>query len=176
MAVLTGVTTSERPTDDGGRCSLLPDHLNADLPPAWPVELREDDRLEPAQRELGVVDPDGDGPPEQCGPEVRVRVAALAVRHARVVVAVADSLRHEPLDQPLQVVDEGALELVDKEGAGGVQRVDERDARGDREVLDSIPDELGDVRDLGALLTRQRERGVENLHRSSLRGASPWIR
>src|SRR2546422_8913857 len=122
MAVLTGVTTSERPTDDGGRCSLLPDHLNADLPPAWPVELREDDRLEPAQRELGVVDPDGDGPPEQCGPEVRVRVAALAVRHARVVVAVADSRRHEPLVQPPPGVGEGAVELGDEKRAGGGER------------------------------------------------------
>src|SRR2546427_9144674 len=36
---------------------------------------------------------------------------------------------------PLEVVDEGALELVDKQRAGGVQRVDERDARGDRELL-----------------------------------------
>src|SRR2546422_3653905 len=53
MAVLTGVTTSERPTDDGGRCSLLPDHLDADLPPPWPVELREDDRLRSEERRVG---------------------------------------------------------------------------------------------------------------------------
>src|SRR5437879_11387623 len=102
-----------------------------------------------------------------------MRVAPFAVGDARVVVAVAVPLRDEPIDEALEIVDEGALELVDEERAGGVQRVDERDARGDRELLNCIPDELGDVRDLGALLTRQRERGVENLHRSSLRGASP---
>src|SRR5439155_20011255 len=111
-----------------------------------------------------------DGSPEQRGPEVRVRVAPLTVRHARVVVAVADSLGHESLDQALEVVDEGALELVDEQRAGGVECVDERDARGDRELLNGIPDELGDVRDLGARLTRQRERGGENLHFNSLRG------
>ena len=120
-----------------------------------------------------MVDPDRDGPPEQRRPEVRVRVAALAVGDARVVVAVAVSLWDEPLDEALEIVDEGALELVDEERARGVERVDERDARGDRELLDRVPDELGDVRDFGALLTGQRERGVENLHRSSLRGASP---
>ena len=103
-------------------------------------------------------------------------VAPFAVGDARVVVAVAVSLWDEPLDEALEIVDEGALELVDEERARGVERVDERDARGDRELLDRISDELGDVRDLGALLTGQRERGVENLRRSSLRGASPWIR
>src|SRR5438309_3659484 len=160
----------------GTRLRLLADHLDADLARARPVELREDDGLEPAERQLAGVDPDGDVSSEQGGPEVRVRVAPLAVGDARVVVAVAVPLRDEPLDEPLQVVDQRALELVDEQGAGGVQRVDERDARGDRELLDRIPDELGDVRDLGALLTRQRERGAENLHRNSLRGASPWIR
>src|SRR5712691_4573005 len=153
----------------GTRLRLLADHLDADLARAGPVELRENDGLEPAERQLAVVDPDGDVSSEQGGSEVRVRVAPLAVGDARVVVAVAVPLRDEPLD-------ERALELVDEQGAGGVQRVDERDARGDRELLNRIPDELGDIRDLGALLTRQRERSVEYLHLSSLRGASPWIR
>src|SRR5213076_277550 len=154
---------------------LLPNHLDADLALPRPVELREDDRLKPPERQLAVVDPDRDGPPEQRRPEVRVSVAPLAVGDARVVVAVTVSLGDESLDQALEILDEGALELVDEERAGGVERVNERDARGDRELLDRISDEFGDVRDLGALLTRQRERGAENLHRSSLRGASPWI-
>src|SRR2546428_3824871 len=160
----------------GTRLHLLADHLDADLARARPVGLREDDGREPAERQPAVVDSDGDVSSEQGGRGVRVRVAPLAVGDAGVVVAVAVPLRDEPLDEPLQVVDEGALELVDEQGAGGVQRVDERDARGDRELLDRIPDELRDIRDLGALLTRQRERSVEYLHFSSLRGASPWIR
>ena len=158
------------------REQLLPDHLDADLALARPVELGEDDGLEPAERQLAVVDPDGDVSSEQGGSEVRVRVAPLAVGDARVVVAVAVPLRDKPLDEPLQVVDQRALELVDEQSAGGVQRVDERDPRGDRELLNRIPDQLGDIRDLGALLTRQRERSVEYLHFNSLRGASPWIR
>ena len=44
-------------------------------------------------------DPDGDGPSEERGAEVRMRVAALAVRHAGIVVAVPVALGHEPLDQ-----------------------------------------------------------------------------
>src|SRR2546422_2156904 len=160
----------------GTRLRLLADHLDADLARARPVELREDDGREPAERQLAVVDPDGDVSSEQGGPEVRVRVAPLAVGDARVVVAVAVPLRDEPLDEPLQVVDQRALELVDEQGAGGVGGVDERGARGGRELLDRIPDELGDIRDLGALLTRQRERSVEYLHCTSLPGASPWIR
>src|SRR5216117_388261 len=59
----------------GTRLRLLADHLDADLARARPVELREDDGLEPAERQLAVVDPDGDVSSEQGGPEVRVRVA-----------------------------------------------------------------------------------------------------
>src|SRR5204862_452627 len=124
------------------------------------------------------------GPPDSPAPEARsepaprarggvwllpaARVTRVAVRTVvrGVVVAVAVSLWDEPLDEALEIVDEGALELVDEERARGVERVDERDARGDRELLDRIPDEFGDIRDFGALLTGQRERGVENLHRS----------
>ena len=102
---------------------------------------------------------------------MRVRVAALAVREARIVVAIAAPLGHQPLDETLEVVDERALELVDEERARGVQRVDERDAVGDGKLLDRFADELGDVRDLGTLLRRQRKRRVEDLHVGALSGA-----
>src|SRR3989304_2348651 len=77
---------------------------------------------------------------------------------------VAAALGEEPLGQRLEVLDQRALELVDEERARGVQRVDQGDARGDGELLDRVPPELGDIGDLGALLTRQRERGAEDLH------------
>src|SRR5205814_10240048 len=99
--------------------------------------------------------------------EVRVSVAPLAVGDARVVVAVTVSLGDESLDQALEILDEGALELVDEERAGGVERVDERDARGDRALLDRISDASGDVRALGALPTAPRARGADKLRRSS---------
>src|SRR5688572_30938014 len=60
------------------------------------------------------------------------------------------ALGHETLDQALQVVDEGALELVDEERAGRVHRVDERDAGRDGKLLDGLADDLGDVGNLGA--------------------------
>src|SRR5947209_17592567 len=105
-------------TEPGGRSpprgpTSLADDLDADLPPPRPVELREDDRLEPAEGEFGVVDPDGDGPPDQRRAEVRVRVAALAVRHARIIVAVTAPVRDEPLDEVRQVVDQRHLARVD---------------------------------------------------------------
>src|SRR5256885_5514899 len=96
----------------GTRLRLLADHLDADLARARPVELREDDGLEPAERQLAVVDPDGDVSSEQGGPEVRVRVAPLAVGDARVVVAGAGPLRDEAADGALQVVDERAPETL----------------------------------------------------------------
>src|SRR4029079_16896348 len=90
---------------------------------------------------------------------------------ARVVVAVAALLGHEPLDEALEIVDQRALELVDEQRAGGVQGVDEGDAVGDRKLLDRLPDVLGDVGDLAALIGGQRERGVEDLHFRVFRGA-----
>src|SRR2546427_6093634 len=128
----------------GTRLRLLADHLDADLARARPVELREADGLDPAERQLAVVDPDGDVSSEQGGPEVRVRVAPLAVGDARVVVAVAVPLPDEPLDEALQGVDQRALGLVGEQGAGGVGGGDERDGRGDRGLLGRIPGELGD--------------------------------
>src|SRR3989442_2323606 len=115
----------------GTRPRLLADHLDADLARARPVELREDDGLEPAERQLAVVDSDGDVSSEQGGSEVRVRVAPLAVGDARVVVAAAVPPRGEPAREPPQVADQGALGHASEHGAGGVQRVDEGDYRAD---------------------------------------------
>src|SRR3989475_11390066 len=98
----------------GTRLRLLADHLDADLARARPVELREDDGLEPAERQLAVVDPDGDVSSEQGGSEVRVRVAPLAVGDARVVVAGAVPPPDEPLREQLQVVDQSALEIAEE--------------------------------------------------------------
>ena len=86
------------------------------------------------------------------------------------------ALRDQPLDQPLQVVDERALELVDEDRAGRVERVDEGDPGGHGELLDGLPDELRDVGDLGAFLAAQRKRGVEDLHPLSLPGGSACFR
>src|SRR5215831_10493307 len=151
--------------------ALLADHLDADLPLPWAVELGEDDRLEATQGQLAVVHADRDVATKQGRPEMRVCVAALAVRNPRVVVAIAVALGNELLDQRAEIVDQRALELVDEQRAGRVQRIDERDARGDGELLDGVAHELGDVRDLGLLIRRQRERGVVDLHSYSLRGA-----
>src|SRR5204862_2455891 len=135
---------------------LLPDHLDADLALPRAVELREDDGLEPTEGQLAVVHAHRDVATEQRRPEVRVRVAALAIRHPWIVVTVAVALRHESIDERLEVVDERALKLIDEQRAGRVQRVHQRDTGRDRELLDGVPDQLGDVRDLGAVLGRQR--------------------
>ncbi|MBF8298515.1 MAG: panC, partial [candidate division NC10 bacterium] len=99
-----------------------PRDLQGDLALSGAVELGEDDRLESPQRQVAVVEADGDAAAQQRRPQVRARVAALAVRVARVVVAIAAALGDEPLDEVLEVVDQRALELVDEERAGGVQR------------------------------------------------------
>src|SRR5262245_37008739 len=150
---------------------LLADHLDADLPLPWAVELGEDDRLEPSERQLAVVDTDGDVAAEQRRPKVRVRVAALAVGDSRIVVTIAVALGHELLHQRAEVVDQRALELVDEQRTRRVQRVDQRDTGRDGELLNRVAHELGDVRDLGPLGRRQRERRRVNLHRRALSGA-----
>src|SRR5438128_11538751 len=63
----------------GTRLRLLADHVAADLARARPVELREDDGLEPAARQLAVVDHDRGVSSDQGGSAVRWRVAPLAV-------------------------------------------------------------------------------------------------
>src|SRR5207244_13463071 len=110
----------------GGGRTLLAQDLDGDLAFPGAVQLGEDHRLEAPEGELAVDEPHGDVAAEQRGAQMRVRVAALAVREARIVVAIAAPLGHEPLDETLEVVDERALELVDEERARGVQRVDER--------------------------------------------------
>src|SRR3989475_9260370 len=93
----------------GTRLRLLADHLDADLARARPVELREDDGLEPAERQLAVVDPDGDVSSEQGGSEGRVRVTPLAVGAAGVVVAVAAPPRGRAPREPRLALGLGAL-------------------------------------------------------------------
>src|SRR2546428_14171931 len=88
----------------GTRLRLLADHLDADLARARPVELREDDGLGPAERQLAVGDPDGDVSSEQGGSGVRGRVAPLAVGGARGVVAGARPLPEVPPREPAPVV------------------------------------------------------------------------
>ncbi len=96
-----------------------------------------------------------------------MRVAALAVGIARIVVAVAVVLGHQRLDHRLDVLDEGALELVDEQRARGVQRIDEQDAFLHVRAQHDVPDLLGDVEDLGVVLTQHREslpHDLEGLH------------
>src|SRR5215813_74626 len=150
------------------RNRLGPDHLDGDLALPGPVELREDDRLKPPEGEVAVVHAEGHGAAEEGGPEVRVAVAALAVREAGIVVTVAAALGDQLFDQALEIVHEGALELVDEDRAGRMQGVDQGDPRRNGGLLDGFPDELRDVGDLGAFLTVQRERGVEDHHPLSL--------
>src|ERR1051326_2007328 len=57
---------------------LFAENLDGDLARAGTVELREDDRLEAAEREIAGVDGDGDVAAEQRGAQVRVPVAPLA--------------------------------------------------------------------------------------------------
>src|SRR6267143_3497134 len=108
---------------------LRPDDLDGDLALPGPVELREDDRLEAAERQITIVQTHCERASKERRAQVGVGVATLAVREARVVMAIAAALRHQLLDEPLEVVDQGALELVDEERAGRVERVDQRDPR-----------------------------------------------
>jgi hypothetical protein len=112
---------------------------------------------------------DSDAPPQQRGPEVRVRVAPLAIRIPGVVVAVTVVLGHQRLDHGLEVLDEGALELVDEERAGRVQRVDEEDAFLDVGAQHDVTNRLGDVEDLGLVLAQHRERLARHLESLHLR-------
>src|SRR5438105_1120623 len=119
---LSGVRTTKRPYS-----ALFADDLDRDVALPRSVELREDDGLEPSEGELAVVDAEGDGAPQDGRAQVRVGVAALAVGEARVVVAIAAALGDEAFSQALEIVHQCALELVDEDRAGGVQRVDQRD-------------------------------------------------
>src|SRR5262249_20097186 len=87
-----------------GPGSLRPDHLYADLALPRAVELRKDDGLESSKREIAVVDAKRHGSAQQRGPQVRMRVAALAVGKPGVVVAVTAALGHQLFGQPLEIV------------------------------------------------------------------------
>src|SRR5712691_8475685 len=144
---------SRTAADEAPLRGSLADQLDVDFAFSGTVEFGEDDRLEPPERQLTVVEPHGDAPSQQGRAQVGVGVAALAVRIPGIVVTVPAALGHEPLHQPFEIVDQRRLELVDEERAGCVQRVDESDAAGHRGGLDDVPDLLGDVGDLGSLLT-----------------------
>jgi len=62
--------------------------LDRDLALPGAVQLGEDHRLEAPEGQLTVDEPHGDVAAEQRGAQMRVRVAALAVREARIVVAI----------------------------------------------------------------------------------------
>jgi hypothetical protein len=83
-----------------------------------------------------------------------MRVSALAVRVAGVIVSVAVPGGHEPFDENLKVIDQGALEFVDEQGAGRVEGIDQGDARVDGELTDRVLHDLRDVRELGPLYAR----------------------
>ena len=69
-------------------------------------------------------------------------------------MTIAIALRHDFLDQRPEVVDQRALELVDEQRAGRVKGVDERDTGRDGKLLDRVAHQLGDVGDLGSLVSR----------------------
>jgi hypothetical protein len=73
-------------------------------------------------------------------------------------VAVGAGLGHEPVHHGLEVLDQRALELVHEERTGGVQRIDEHDAFGDVGAQHDVADLLGDVENLGPLVTQHRQR------------------
>src|SRR5437867_4198904 len=148
--------------------SLHAHDLDVDATGSWAVELREEDGLEPPERQLPAADAHGHASAEEGGAQMGMRVAALAVGEAGIVVAVAVVLRHQRLDHGLEVFDERALELVDEERAGRVQRVHEEDALLDVGTQHDVTNGLRDVEDLGPVLTQHRERlarDLEGLHR-----------
>src|SRR5262245_28601482 len=113
--------TSMEPGDRRNRGTLVAQDLHGDLALPGTIELGEDHRLEATQRELAVDDGDRDVAAEQRRAQVRVRVAALAIGVARIVVTVATPLGDETLDETLEIVDERALELVDEQRARRVE-------------------------------------------------------
>src|SRR5881396_2824230 len=125
--------------------ALLAEDLDRDLPRSGAVELREDDGLESAERQLGAVDAERDAAAEQRRAQMRVRVAALAVGVSRVVVTEAAALGNESLTQRHDVVHQRALKLVDEERARGVERVHQGDPRGHRRSMERVPYQLGDI-------------------------------
>src|SRR5262245_30518705 len=106
-------TGAGAPTADEAR--LAADDLDGEIPVARAVELGGDDRLELAEHELARGDREGERVAEQRRLQVRVRVLPIAVREARVVVAVALVRAHHLVEHRLHVVEEGGLPLVDEE-------------------------------------------------------------
>src|SRR5437870_2148659 len=163
----TSTSASERRAFLVSGGELLSDDLNRDLSAPRAIELREDDRLEPPQGQLTIVDRNGDAPPQEGGPQVRVTVAALAIGVAGIVVTVPPPFRDEALEHPFEVVDEGGLVLVDEERARRMEGVDQGDPRGHGEVLDHVPDGLCNISYLGPFFGLHRNRSVKDPHRAS---------
>src|SRR5262249_55260590 len=160
----TTISPSERRAFLVSGGELLSDDLNRDLPAPRAIELREDDRLEPAQSQLTIVDRNGDAAPQEGGPQPGVAVGALAMGVAGIVVAVARPCRYQPFQHRLEVVDDSRLELIDEERAGRMERIDQGDPCGYGKLLDRVPDGFCNVGYLSPLFGGQRNRGAEGLH------------
>src|SRR5215472_11974776 len=87
---------------------------------SWTVPFREEDRLLIVESERPVRDADGHSVPEEACPEMRGRIAPLAVRPAEIVVSVGALILDEARHQTHEILD---VRVGDDDRARSVQAV-----------------------------------------------------
>src|SRR6266511_1241401 len=138
-------------------CRSHPYDLDVNLPLARAVELREKNRLRSVEQQVAVGDTEGDAVSQQAGAQVRGRIAALAVRQARIVVLVLRPVVDDAAHQAREILEERGPELGDQHGARGVQAIGDDEAAMNKTALESLPHLRGDVHGLPVRLARHRE-------------------
>jgi hypothetical protein len=143
--------------------------LDAQGSRAWAVELRHQDALPLPEHDFAAADLQRQAVTEQQRAEMRVGVHAVAVGVLRIVVHVFRVARDHLLEEPLDVGEQGDLELVDQQRAGGVHRPDADQPFADVEPPDELHDLVRQIDQLDALIGLDDERLAMNRHAANRR-------
>src|SRR5258708_30609334 len=123
-----------------------PRGLNGQRPAAGSVEFREDDALPGAQQHHRVPHLETESLAHEHAAHVRIRVAALAIRVLRIVVAIVVVAVDDALEEGPDIVQEGVLPLVQEQRRRGVQGLEGHQAVANAAFTNDVVDAVGDIR------------------------------
>ena len=140
---------------------------------AGSVQLCQNDGLEGAKHQPSALHGQRQTVSEQHRAHVSVGVEAIAVTEVRVVVLPIGAAADQLLEEPLDIVEERILELVDEQSQGRVHGRDKRDPVANVAATHHVGDPPGDVEQLDPPLRgdAQTDSGRQRRCRDDGRGA-----
>src|SRR5579872_5166395 len=138
-------------------------NLDRHRPAAGPVEFGQNDALPGAEQHARIADLQRQGLTHHHPAQVRIGVLALAVGVARIVMAPIHFSRHYIFQKALHVVQQGVLPLVEKNGGGGMERLEMDNPVANAALADDLIDAVGDVDQLRAIARDPVEHPVKDL-------------